>query len=190
MKKVLLLLFTTFLFSASVDAKTLRVLSLKSFSTAQPSPVFEVQTVQKEYLCQGLILEGGTIISGIVLKVQPPKRGKRNSYFEFIPTEITYRGKTEKLSHATLVAQVMGYNPVKPVDMAFYVTRKVANFFLKGAISAFEFADGAINAEDGQRLKSGAMAAYNDSFFSYIEPGKELTIQRGDILTLKIKTIR
>lgn len=190
MKKVLLIFFATLLLSSSAQAKTLRVLSLKPFSTAMPSPTFQVQTVQREYLTQGLILERGTIISGIVLKVEPPKRGKRNSYFEFIPTEITYMRKTKKLAHATMIAQVMGYNPVNPTAMAFNVTRKVANFFLKGVISAIEFADGAINAEDGQRLKSGAMAAYKDSFFSYIEPGTELNISRGDILTLKIKTIR
>lgn len=189
MKRILLILLSLSLLSSSVEAKTLRVLSLKAFSTMQPSPVFEVQTVQRECLGQNFYLQPGTIISGIVLKVEPPKRGKRNGYFEFIPTEITYRGKTEKLSHTTMVAQVMGYNPVKPGSLAFNVTRKVANFFLKGAISAIEFADGAINAQDGQRLKSGAMAAYKDSFFSYIEPGKELNISRGDILTLKIKTM-
>lgn len=190
MKKFLLIIFTLLFLSCSVEAKTLRVLSLKSFSTQMPSPTFAVQTVQRECLTQGVVLESGTIISGIVLKVEPPKRGKRNSYFEFIPTETTYRGKTQKLKHSVIVAQVLGYNPVKPRELAFGITRKVANFFLKGAISALEFADGAIEAQDGQRIKSGAMKAYKDSFFSYIEPGKELNIERGDILTLKIKTIR
>lgn len=190
MKKILLILSIFILFSSGAEAKTLRVLSLKSFSTLNPSPTFSVQTVQRECLSQDLVLEPGTIISGIVLKVEPPKRGKRNSYFEFIPTQTTYKGQSEKIKHSVIVAQVVGYNPVKPTTLAFNVTRKVANFFLKGAISAIEFADGAIEAQDGQRLKSGAMKAYKDSFFSYIEPGKELNIERGDILTLKIKTIR
>lgn len=197
MKKVLLILIILF-FASGVQAKNLRVLSLKSFSTAQPSPTFEVQTIHKECLTQGIILEPGTIISGSVLRVEPPKVGKRNGYFEFIPTEFTYNGQCERLDHANVIARVLGYNPVKPSDLALNVTKNAASFFfksvngfIKGAItSAIDFADGAIQAQDGQRLQSGMTKAYNDSLFSYIKPGEELIISTGDILTLKIKTIR
>lgn len=190
MKKYLLLtLFIIFLFSSYAEAKTLKVVSLKSFSTEFPASTFEVQTIQKEFITTDLTLEQSTVISGIVLRVEPPKRGKRNGYFEFIPTEITYRGVTQKIEHPIIVAKVLGYNPINPKELTFNVARKAANFFFKGAISAIEFVDGAIEAENGQRIKSGAIKVYEDSFLSYVEAGKELKINRGDILTLKIKKI-
>lgn len=189
MKKFLLIILIMFLLASCTEAKTLKVLSLKSFSTEFPSPTFEVQTIQREIVTQDIILEQGSIISGIVLRVEPPKRGKRDSYFEFIPTEITYRRIKQKIEHPIIVAKVLGYEPIDPKELTFTVARKVANFFLKGAISAVEFADGAIKAENGQRIKSGAIRVYNNSFFSYIEPGEELNINRGDIIILKIKTI-
>lgn len=189
MKKILLVVFIMFFLTLNVEAKTLKVISLKSFSTEFPATTFEVQTIQKENI-RDVILEQGTIISGIVLRVKSPKIGKQNGYFEFIPTEITYRGVTQKIDHPICIAKVLGYNPVNPKELTFNVARKVANFFLKGAISAVEFADGAIKAENGQRIKSGAIKVYKDSFLSYIEPGKELNINKGDIIILKIKTIR
>lgn len=190
MKKILLLIFIIFFLTLNAEAKTLKVISLKHFSTEYPAPTFAVQTTQKEIIDKGIILEEGTIISGIVLRIVPPKRGKQNGYFEFIPTEITYRGVTQKIEHSIEVAKVLGYYPIDPKDLTFDVAKKTANFFLKGAISAIEFADGAIKAENGQRIKSGATKVYKNSFLSYIEPGKELNINRGDMLILKIKTIR
>lgn len=189
MKKILLIVFIMFFLTLNVEAKTLKVISLKSFSTEFPATTFEVQTIQKENI-RDVILEQGTIISGIVLKVEPPKIGKRNSCFEFIPIEITYRGITKKIKHPTGIAKVLGYNPTTPKERTFSIARKAANLFLRGAISVIEFTHGAVKAQNGHRIKSGVMEAYDDSFLSYIERGKELHINKGDILILKIKTIR
>lgn len=190
MRKILLLIFILCFFSLNVEAKTFKVISLKTFSTEMPSPTFAVQTIQKEILTSNFVLPKGTIIFGIVLKVNSPTIGKRNGTFEFIPTETIYKGVATKINHPTMVAEVVGYNSIGKRQIAFDTAKKTANFFLRGAISVFEFADGAINAQDGQRIRTGVKKAYNDSFLSYIEPGKELHVRRGDIIILKIKTTR
>lgn len=189
MKKILLFIFIILFITSSAEAKTIKVISLKSFSTEFPAPTFKVQTIKKEAITEDIILEQNSIISGIVLRVESPKIGKRDSYFEFIPTKITYNGVTQEIEHPVIIVRVLGYNSINPKELTFNVARKAANFFFKGAISAIEFIDGAIEAENGQRIKSGVMKVYKDSFLSYIEAGKELNIKTGDLLTLKVKKI-
>lgn len=187
MKKFLILFVFVVFLAQGVEAKTIKVISLKPFSTEFPSPIFKVKTVRRETLVKGVTLEAGTIISGIVLRVSPPKRGKRDSCFEFIPTEIVYKDNVYKLGNLNIVAIVMGYNPIDKKELAFAVARKTANYFLRGAVSAVQFAQGAMEAEDGQRIQAGAQKVYKDSFLVFIEPGEELYINRGDIILLKIK---
>lgn len=179
-----------FFIQLCVEAKTLRVLSLEPFSTAIPSSTFAVQVIQKETLAKGIILEQGTIIFGVVLKINSPTIGKRNGSFEFVPTEIIEKGVLRKLETPVISAKVMGYSPIHPSELTINITKKVANFFLRGAITALDFINGAMEAPEGQRFKTGVLNAYKNSFFSYIEPGKELNVKRGDIIILKIKTIR
>lgn len=190
MKKILLLIFVIFFIPLCAEAKTIRALSLKPFSTAIPSSTFAVQIIQKETITKGTVLEPGTIILGIVLKVNSPKIGKQNGSFEFIPTEFIEKGVSQKIENPLITAKVMGYSPINPSQMTISVIKKIANFFLRGAITALDFIDGAMEAQEGQRFKSGVIKAYKNSFLSYIEPGNELNIKRGDILILKIKTTR
>lgn len=190
MKKILIFLFIILYFASSVQAKTIKVISLKHFSTEFPSPTFQVQTIQKETITRGFTLEAGTIISGIVLKSESPKLGSRDGYFEFIPTTITSQGATYNITHATITAKVLGYKPVDPQKLIVNIAQKTANILLKGAITGLDFAQGAIEAQDGQRIKSGTMRAYKNSFLSYIEAGDALDIKRGDLIILKIKTAR
>lgn len=190
MKKFLsIFIIVTILLTSKAQAQTIKVSAVDNFSSANPAPIFRIKMVEDEEV-QGMLFKSGTIISGIVLRVYEPARGKRDGYFEFIPTEITYNTESIKINIPKTIARIMYYKPIDAPETACNIARKIANFFLKGAISAIEFADGAIMAENGQRIKSGANKVYNDSFFSYIEPGKELNINKGDIINLKLKTIR
>lgn len=189
MKKILsIFVVAIVLLTSKAQAQTIKVSAVDNFSSDQPASIFRIKTLEDNEI-QGMLFKSDTIISGIVLRVQEPTRGKRDGYFEFIPNLITYQGESVKINLPKTAAQIMYYKPTDPKKETLNATLKVANFFLKGLISGIEFAQGAIKAENGQRIKSGAMNVYNNSFLSYIEVGNQLNIKSGDILVLKLKKI-
>lgn len=191
MKKIFFVFsFILFLLTSSVQAKTFKVVALESFSTEYPQSTFNVQVTQQELFGRDLVIEEGTIISGRVIKIAKPKRGKRNAYFVFIPTALTYKGRTETLDKLKLSAKVVGYRPVNPEKVVIYAAKKAADLAFKGASLGLSFAEGATQAKDGERIKSGIIKAYKDSPLSFIETGSELDIDQGDIIILKLKRNR
>lgn len=188
MKKILFAFtFAFFLGTSSVQAKSIKVTAVENFKSTQPSQTFTVQTIESKEISKNIFIPANTTFSGFIVNVEEPKRGKRNSYIEFVPTSLTYEGKTTKLNHPTITAKITGYTPIDPKSATVDVSLKVANFLLKGLISACQFVQGAATAQNGTRIKSGAMNVYKHSFLSYIEVGDELNVKKGDILTFKIK---
>lgn len=189
--KKFLLIFAFLIFSVvDVQAKNIKVVALEAFSTQNPSPEFAVQTMRDELLDEETFLPADTLIYGTILRVEEPKRGKRNAYIEFIPNRLVYDEKTVDVKDSNLVGIITGYTPIDPLDLTFNVARKTANFVFHGVVSAAEFALGVVENQEGNRIKSGAMNVYRDSFLSYIEVGEELNVKKGDILIFKIKKIR
>lgn len=176
--------------SNSVQAKTIKVESLENFSTENPSSTYSVKVVDREEFKNGKVLEAGTIISGHVVRVQGPQRGKRNGYFEFIPASATYNGVTRTAQNPIVIARVVGYSPIDPKDLAIKAVKSAAGLTVKGASQGLSFVEGVAKAEEGSRLKSGLVNVYKDSPLSFLEPGSELEVKKGDILLLKIKKLR
>jgi len=191
MKKFLLIfIFIFFFFVASVQAQTLKVISLDKFSTENPSPICRVQITETTELEDEFFLESGTIISGQIIKTYRPKRGKRDSYFELVPTAITYNDKTLNITNSKFIATVAAYKPVNAGALAGNIAIKAANFVVLGSSELISFTMGATQSQNGTRIKSGVERMYKDSFVSFIEAGSELNINKGDTLILKIKKIR
>lgn len=191
MKKILLIfVFGMFLLSSSVQAKTIKVVSLEHFSTQFPSKVYNVQTIQTERIGDGIFLEKGTIVSGYVIRVQHPRLFQRDSCFEFRPVLLTYDGKSTNISQSKFVGRVVGIKQIDPKSYAGNLAIKAANFVLLGSSQAISFAMGAADAADGEKIKGGLGRIYQDSFIQWVEPGKELNINIGDTLILKINKIR
>lgn len=191
MKKfILVFVFVLFLLPLSSQAKTIKVVSLQHFSTKFPLEIYNVETLEKLDLGGGLVLEPGTIVAGKVVKVEKPRRGKRNASFEFTPTLISYKGVIQKIDRPYIVAQIIGYRTIDPEDVAIYVAKKATNLIFIGASSCVAFVQGAMEAEEGDRLKSGLLQTYKDTPLSFIDVGSELNIDVGDALKLKIKKIR
>lgn len=190
MKKFFILLAFLMFSCSGVQAKSIKVVALEPFSTAHPSETFAIQTLQDEYLPDDVFLPEDAMITGQIVHVEAPKRGKRNGYIQFVPQKIVYYDKTIDIKSSKLVAIITYYRPIDPKDFVFTVARKTANFMFKGVVSAAEFALGAIENEEGNPIKSGAMNVYRDSFFVYIEVGDELNVHKGDTLVFKIKRSR
>lgn len=190
MKKYLLvIIFIIILSCSSVQAKCLKASAIDNFSTAKPANTFRIKTIESKEISKDIFIPANTLITGIVVDVKQPRRGKRDSNFELLPTSFLYNGKELEINDSKVMIQIKGYKPVDAKDLSFNVVRKVANFCLKGLISAFEFCQGAATAENGQRIKTGALNVYNDSFLVYVETGKELEIHPGDTIVIKIKKI-
>jgi len=186
-KKLLTFAFIFYLLTSVVHAQTIKVIALNKFSTKNPSSEYQVQIIKTEEIAEKFLLETGTIISGYVTELHKPKRGKVDSYFEFQPTSISYEGQTTDITQSNIVGVIVAYKPINPQSLVGNVAIKAANFFVLGSSQAISFTLGAAQAKNGNRIKSGLQRVYKDSFVSFIEPGKELEINTGDILVLKLK---
>ena len=190
MRKILLVfIFALLICGSKAEAQTIKVLSLQHFSTEFPLPTCSVESIEKANLGNGIVLEIGTIISGRVVRIEKPHKFKRRAYFEFVPTLITYKGKTQKID-PKFVARVVGLRSIDPQKAAVYVAKKATNFIFIGASTGISFVEGLMEAEEGYRLKSGLYRAYKDTPISYLEAGEHLEVDVGDTLLLKIKSIR
>lgn len=174
----------------NVQAKTIKVVSLEHFSTRFPSTTYNVQVVQTEYIENGFFLEKGTIISGCIIKVKRPRLGNRDSYFEFQPTLLTFDGKSINVSQSNMVGRIVGIKHIDPGKIAGKLAINATNFLLLGASPLISFTMGATDAEAGEKMKGGLERIYTDSLIYYIKSGKELNIDVGDELILKIKKTR
>lgn len=188
MKKFLIVIAFIFLsIFSKVQAQTIKVAALEDFTTATPTATFKIKTLEPKQISNSLYLPEDTVISGIVIRVYEPQRGKRTSSFEFLPTSMICNDKDIEINNSKLFAKIVEYKPIDKKDMAIKVGVNVANFLLKGIIDAAEFVQGvAQNKYDG-RIKSGILNVYSNSFLTYIEVGHELNINKGDTILLKIK---
>lgn len=188
LKKILLLIFTIFLFSSSVQAKTLKAEALDNFSPAYHKEVFRVKVIETQEIKKGLFIDDGTIICGQIITIKGPQRGKRDGYIEFIPIKVTYGNMN--IETPEFIARVTGYEPIDPQRLIINISKKAVGLIFHGATQGISFIEGAAKAKEGQRLKSGLFKIYKDSPLSYIEVGDELNVKTGDILTLKLKKNR
>lgn len=189
-KKLLVFVFSMFLLSSGVQAKTIKVVSLEHFSTKFPSTVYNIQTLKTEFLGDGILIEKGTIISGYVTRVQHPQLFQRDSYFVFRPVLLTYDGKSTNISQSKFIGKLVGVKHIDPEAYAGNIAIKAANLVLLGSSQAISFAMGAADAQEGEKIKGGLGRMYQDSLIKCLEPGQELNINIGDTLILKINKIR
>ncbi len=190
MKRLFVLLFFVIFSCSGVQAKNIKVVALEPFSTVRPSETFAIQTLKDEYLPDDTFLPEDAMITGQIIHVEAPKRGKRNGYIKFVPQKIVYDDRTIDIKNSKLVAIITYYRPIDPEELVMTVARKTVNFMFKGVVTVAQFTLGVIENEEGNRIKSGVMNVYRDSFFVYIEVGDELNVRRGDTLIFKIKKSR
>lgn len=198
--KRFLLIFVGILFFAgsTVRAETFKAVSLENFSTENPSPTYKVQIIGQEESKYDAIYKEGTIISGEVIKIKDARRCKRNAYFEFVPTEITFENKTQKIGNPEVYAKVVGYYPINKGNLAERAAKGTAGIVLKGiigpvagvAMGGVSFIEGVAQNENKNRIKSGFTKVYKDSPLVYFEEGKQLNLSPGDLIVIKIKKLK
>jgi len=165
----------TLMLSAPALAVNVEVEALSDFSTDNPPATYSVKVVETVVTEKGNI-EKGSIIKGKI-SVKDAKRLKQDATFSFIPTQVmTPDGEVIK-AKKTYVGKYKKEIDKKKIAKSAALT--AGNFVVKGFSTGFNAVEGAVKNEQGNRLKSSAVAVYENSPVSYIQKGKALEIKRG-----------
>ena len=197
MKKALYFLyfvFTLFIITAAipVSAATMKVVAetQENFSTANPSKNLSLLIDGDYDLPNGEYLPHETLISGTVVQVIAPKRGKRDAYayMKIDGYKLANSSVFHKIDNPNAIVKISKYKPLdikmKSVDLG--VT--AAGFFVKNISYPINFVRGTVEGiQDGENpLVSGAKMTYEKSFFSYASKGSELEVPAGSKVIITI----
>ncbi len=181
-KLIIALIFMVIVMPSAANADTLKVEALTEFSSVQPVKTMQVKLTES-VLYDGVNLIEGDIITGEIVKVRAPQRLKRNARFSFIPEN--YKG-IDGMTHNFKDRYEGKYAlPVDKGHMAKSAALGVGSFFVKGLSLGVNAVQGAVENEEGNRLKSAGKNVYENSPLSYVESGEELVIKKGDKFYLK-----
>ena len=173
--KNFLFLILIFLAGCVCYAEDMKVMALNDISTDTPSEI-KVQVLQTMKLDEGVILEQGTIVKGMMVDVVPPKRLKRDATFSFMPTMYTTPDKTTYKLNRKYVGKFSPKIEIDKGELAKTAALSVGDFFVKGLSTGFYAVQGAIKDEKGNRLVSSVNNVYENSFLSYISKGESIYI--------------
>ena len=188
MKKILLIL-SALLIMSPVMAKSVKVEALSSFSTANPKDTWKVKILEGFVADNGVVIHPNTIIEGSVINVTSPKRLKRAASFTFVPQ--TYYdpqiGYTQDVKR-----DFQGKYSAKTDLTAKNVAKKGAitagNMLIGSFVApAVGLVEGAVKNERGNRAKSAAISAYENTPLSYVNKGKELEFKTGQVFIMNFK---
>lgn len=184
---MLLTLITLFSLSLTANAESIKAVAVDNFSTMTPMPGFSVK-LPADALINNKLYKENTIINTTVVKVSNAKRGKINAYFIVEPSSIQYNDEIEKVSVPTFKMKVTPYKELDKGALAMSAGKTAVGQVVKipGIGQGISFIHGIAKGESGNRLQSGFNQVYQDSPLAYAEEGKELEINTGDLLNLKI----
>ena len=183
MKKIILGIALSILFVAPAYAVNVEVEALSDFSTDNPPQTYSVKIVNPVSTKQGII-EGGSIVEGKIM-AKGPKRLKQDATFTFIPTYLVTPEGTVIKAKRNYIAKYK-----KEIDkgaIAKTAVLSAGNFAVKGFSTGYKAIEGAVKNEEGNRLKSTAVAVYNSTPISYIEKGNALVIKKGEHFYMSFK---
>ena len=171
---------------AKTYAQIVEVMSLNDFSTAEPPKTISVKLIEPLELKNTQIFEAGTVLNGDLVEVISPKRLKRDAGFSFKPVTYTDLDGNTRKSDLNITAKY-----TKPVDkdgLAKNAALSVGNHFIKGLSMGVTAVKGAVQNEEGNRLKSSAKSVYEASPFSYAEKGEDLYINANQNFFMKFSS--
>lgn len=166
----------------TVSAETLKVEAVSEFSTANPTKTMKVKLTE-DVLYDNVELEEGYLLVGEVVDIKAPKRLKRNAKFSFIPEHyvdnsgVYHNFETKHKGKYSL--------PIDSKGLAKNATLSVGNYFVKGLTLGVNAVQGAVQNEEGNRLKSAGKNVYENSPLSYVETGNEIELHQGDRFYIK-----
>ena len=183
MRKFILGIALSLLFVAPAYAVNVEVEALSDFSTDNPPQTYSVKIVNNVDTKQGTIA-AGTVVEGKIT-AKDAKRLKQDATFTFTPTYVVTPEGTVIKAKRHYIAKYK-----KEIDkgaIAKTAVLSAGNFAVKGFSTGYKSIEGAVKNEEGNRLKSTAVAVYNSTPISYIEKGNALVIKKGEHFYMSFK---
>lgn len=183
MKKLFLsVAFISMLFTPAL-AQSVEVEAMSDFSTDNPPKIYAVKIVEPTTTPKGVI-ESGSILEGKII-AKDAKRLKRDATFTFIPTTLIEPNGNEIKVKRTFVGKYSkGFDKGK---LAKKAVLSAGNFVVKGFSTGYTAIEGAVKNEEGNVIKSSAVAVYESSPLSYVEKGNALEIKQGEHFFINFK---
>ena len=172
---------------AGAYAKTIEVVSLSDFSTANPPASISVQLLGSVDLDNNTTLYEGAVVEGKLIDVVSPKRLKKDATFSFEPTSYKDASGETKVLHTNVVAKYS--KTLDKVQLAKSAAVGVGGIFVKGLGTGVAAVEGAVKNEEGNPIKSAAVSVYKASPVSYVEKGKDLVIRQNQVFYLKFPKV-
>lgn len=172
---------------SSVCAKTIEVLSLSDFSTANPPASITIQLLDSVDLDENTTIDAGATVNGKLVDVVSPKRLKKDATFSFVPTSYKDKNGETKMIKADVTAKYS--KTLDKVQLAKSAAVGVGGFFIKNLGVGVAAIEGAVKDEEGNPIKSAAVSVYEASPVSYVEKGKDLEIKVNQIFYLKFPKV-
>lgn len=172
---------------ASANAQTVEVMALDEISTLNPAQSVSVKLLESLMLTDEQILSSDVILTGQLTDIKTPKRLKRNATFSFKPVSYTdINGRVRKIN-----PDIKAKYTTKPdkKEIAKTAALGAGGLVIKGLSTEVAAVSGAIKNEQGNRLKSSAVSAYEASPLSYVEKGNQIRIKKNQKFYLKFPNI-
>ena len=170
--------------SLPVFAETMAVQAMTPISTETPEKFIKVKVI-RDCTLGNIELKIGYVLEGKMMSVTEPKRLKQDASFTFAP--FTYYDLNGKGYHIPTL-YIGTFSPkfeINPAKLAKSAALTVGNHFVKGVSAGVYAVEGAVQNEEGNRVKSAAYNVYENSLFSYIEKGGPLNIEADKCFGLK-----
>lgn len=172
-----------------IAAQSIKVSAITEFNSKKPTETMQVITQEKIEFKNGITFENGTLITGTIIDVKQPKRGKLDASFKFKPTTYTYNGKTEQINDENFIGKYKEYKELNKAEMATKAATSAGGIILQVPFfsQGISLLKGMWKNQESNRLKSGVVQVYKDSPLTYVEEGKDIEIKEDDIFILKFK---
>lgn len=194
MKKLLLIFFCALFINLSATAEIIpeKIYAAAHYktdkNTIKQSPEITLYAYG-DYLLNNKI----TIVDGEKIRLKldeyiSPKRGKRNGYYKVTYLSPVPEGTTYKTYNLT--GTLRPSNPKDIKEIAKKAGISVAGFVLKvpGFTQAIAAAKGIISPNENEsRLKSAGENVYKSTPLTYVEKGKDFTLDIDDLAVIKLK---
>ena len=172
----------------AVFANIMRMEMVSDFSSENPQNRIQLKLLQDAFVYDNEFFLSNTIINCDVIDVVDPKRLKRSASFSCKPVNYARSGEELKEFKDELNLKFLKILDKKEITKSVATTAasSAASYFVPGLGIGVKAVAGAIEAENGERLKAGFHSAYESTPLSYIEKGMDLDLVPGDIILVNI----
>ncbi len=187
MKKFITLLFFAILLAPVANARLVKVAACSDFSTANPPATWQLTFTEDLVTKTGILVKAGSRVEGRITNVQTPKRLKRDASFIFEPFMFY---DTENNAYPIKEKFVGKYSfgaKLKAKEVTKQGVLTAGSIVIPGFGSAVKTVEGVCKNEEGNRVKSGAVALVDSTPISLYKRGEELEFRKGEVFKLSFK---